>query len=88
MTYLLFRILINYHNIYSFLLLLHYSVVGMMNFDKNKKNYDIQFNENPNMWKIVTPFLLFFFAVVVNKNLADVSIVQLVLLAFNLLLTA
>lgn len=59
-----------------------------MNFDKNKKNYDIQFNENPNMWKIVTPFLLFFFAVVVNKNLADVSIVQLVLLAFNLLLTA
>lgn len=59
-----------------------------MNFDKNKRNYDIQFNENPNMWKIVTPFLLFFFAVVVNKNLADVSIVQLVLLAFNLLLTA
>lgn len=67
MTYLLFRILIDQHNIYSFLLFLHYSVVGMMNFDKSKKSYEIQV-DNPTLWKIITPFLLFLFAIIINRQ--------------------
>jgi len=38
MIYLMFRILIDHHNVYSFLLFFHYSILGILTIDKSKKN--------------------------------------------------
>lgn len=86
MICLLFRILIDTHNLHSLMLLIHFFIIiTLFTNEINKKSTKIETGaDKTSISRVLTPLLLFAFSRTINSNISDVSLIQLGLLTGNL----